>query len=577
MRKSKNGCLRHLWVFVLVGLLELSGVHSVLGAKPRPERLPRRPLVTELEPYSPLEVPADADFKPFTDRWRIVPPPYELNVTGSLWDPYNQNILKGDIPIYGPDIFLNLTGVLDILVETRAVPTPSGVSAGRSGSQAFFGKYRQFFINMNLALSVDLFKGDTAFKPFDWRVKGTLIRNANNVKTQETGAVNIDVRKGTDRKDGITTVQELFLEVKLADLSPHYDFISVRGGLQPFNSDFRGFIFADTNLGLRLFGNYGSNRNQYNLALFDMREKDTNSGLNTFDPRKQRVLVANFYRQDFWVKGYTTQVSLHQLWDDASVHFDENDFPARPDPTGRFTPHEVEATYWGWTGSGHVRRLNLEHALYAVQGDDGLNPIAGREVDIEAHMVALELSVDRDWFRPKISYLYASGDDDPRDYKARGFDAIFDNPAFAGGGLSFWNRLGIRLTGTGVTLVNRNSLLPDLRSSKEEGQPNFVNPGIHVFNAGIDIELTPKVKAILNANYLRFDKTEALELLLFQAPIDKAVGWDVSAGIRYRPFLNNNVVFLTGLAGFRPGRGFRDIYASGRTLYLGFANLTLTF
>src|SRR6185436_19636670 len=106
----------------------------------------------------------------------------------------------------------------------------------------------------------------------------------------------------------------------------------------------------------------------------------------------------------------------------------------------------------------------------------------------------------------------------------------FDNPAFAGGGFSFWNRLGIRLAGTGVTLVNRGSLLPDLRSSKEEGQPNFVNPRLRLLTTGVDLEVTPKLKVIATANYLEFDATETLEKLLFQAPIDREIGWDLSIG-----------------------------------------------
>ncbi len=580
MREPQNCRSLKLWGFVLIGLLSV--LSDIQGAwceeqDERSERLPRQPLVTMPEEYAPLEGPADADFKAFTDRWRIVPPPYEQNVKGSRWDPYNQNVLKGDYPVYGQDVFLNITGIWDTLLEYRTVPTPSGVSADRAGSVPFFGKREQFFVNQNFVLSADLFKGDTAFKPFDWRVKGTFISNINYLDVQENGIVNIDVREGTDRTDGITSLQELFVEVKLADLSPNYDFVSVRAGLQPFNSDFRGFVFTDTNLGARMFGNYESNRDQFNLAFFDRREKDTNSGLNTSDSRQQRVLVANFYRQDFWVKGYTIQFNVHHLWDDESLHFDENDFLARPDPVGSFKPHEIKATYWGWTGSGHVRRFNIDHAFYYVIGEDDLNPIAGREVDIRGYMAALEWSYDRDWFRPKVSYFYASGDNDPIDDEARGFDAIFDNPAFAGGGFSFWNRLGIRLAGTGVTLVNRGSLLPDLRSSKEEGQPNFVNPGIHLFNAGMDLELTPKLKAVLNANYLRFDDTRVLEFLLFQAPIREEIGWDLGIGIRYRPFLNNNVILLAGLAGFLPGRGFKDIYESGRTLYSGFTNLTLTF
>ena len=75
--------------------------------------------------------------------------------------------------------------------------------------------------------------------------------------------------------------------------------MSVRAGIQPFASDFRGFLFRDNNLGVRLFGTWGRNRNQWNLAYFDQLEKETNSELNLFERRKQRVLVANYYRQDF--------------------------------------------------------------------------------------------------------------------------------------------------------------------------------------------------------------------------------------------------------------------------------------
>jgi hypothetical protein len=192
-------------------------------------------------------------------------------------------------------------------------------------------------------------------------------------------------------------------------------------------------------------------------------------------------------------------------------------------------------------------------------------------------MAALELSIDRDWLRPKLGLFYASGDSDPTDRKARGFDAIFENPAFAGGGFSYWNRLGIRLAGTGVTLVNRGSLLPSLKSSKEEGQPNFVNPGLWLATAGLEAEVTPKLRMAATANYLRFDTTETLELLLFQGGIDPAIGWDLSLGARWRPLLNENVVVLGGVAAFLPGRGFQDIYEDGSTLYAAFTNLVLTF
>ena len=237
-------------------------------------------------------------------------------------------------------------------------------------------------------------------------------------------------------------------------------------------------------------------------------------------------------------------------------------------------------------GSGHAGRINIDNALYFATGTDSLNPIAGParvledeedEVDIRAFMAALELSIDRDWLRPRIGYFFASGDDDPVDRDAEGFDAIFDNPAFAGGGFSFWNRMGIRLSGSAVTLVNRGSLLPDLTSSKEEGQPNFVNPGIHLASAGLDLELTPKLRSSITLNHLRFDSTEVLKLVLFQSEIDREIGWDLSVGARWRPYLNQNVVLVGGLAGFLPGKGFRDIYEDGDPLYAAFANLILAY
>jgi hypothetical protein len=314
-------------------------------------------------------------------------------------------------------------------------------------------------------------------------------------------------------------------------------------------------------------------------------EKETNSGLNRFEWRDQQVAVANLYRQDFPVLGLTSQASVHYLRDEPTFQFDRNGFLARPDPAGSATPHEIEAIYLGVAAFGHVGRINVDGALYYVTGDDSLNPIAGPgrlpgvedEVEIDAGMAALELSIDKDWYRPKIGIFYATGDDDPTDRDARGFDAIFDNPAFAGGGFSYWNRLGVRLGGTAITLVNRGSLLPSLKSSKEEGQPNFVNPGLLLGTAGVDLEVTPKLRMVATLNHLRFDTTETLELLLFQGDLDEEIGWDLSLGGRWRPFLNENVVVLGGAAAFLPGDGFEQIYEDDSALFLAFTNLVLTF
>ena len=82
---------------------------------------------------------------------------------------------------------------------------------------------------------------------------------------------------------------------------------------------------------------------------------------------------------------------------------------------------------------------------------------------------------------------------------------------------------------------------------------------------------------VATANYLRFDTTETLELLLFQGGIDPEIGWDLSLGARWRPLLNENVVVLGGVAAFLPGAGWEDIYEDGSTEVLAFTNLVLTF
>ena len=219
----------------------------------------------------------------------------------------------------------------------------------------------------------------------------------------------------------------------------------------------------------------------------------------------------------------------------------------------------------GINGDGHLGRLNLTNSYYYAFGRDDRNPIAGRAVHINSQMAAVEASVDKDYFRFRGSFFWAQGDKNPTDGTATGFDAIFDDPNFAGGQFSFWNRNGIRLTQTGVGLVQPNSILPSLRSSKIEGQANFVNPGIFIYNAGVDVEITQRLKAIFNANYLRFHRTESLEYILFQPHIRHEIGWDYSLGVAYRPLLINNVTLTFGAATLKPGRSFRDIYTNAKS------------
>ena len=507
------------------------------------------------------------------DRWRVGFPEYDRYgdrggrgrdipfTKGRWWDPYNQSVLKGDYPIKGNNLFMVLSATSTTTVEQRRAPTPSDVSSDEPGSAEFFGQPEQLAASETLQLSFELFHGDTVFKPRDWAIKiSPTFSIPNYLNARENGVVNIDVRRGANRTDTHVSLEEAFGEVKLADLSRNYDFISLRAGIQPFVSDFRGFIFSDNNLGARLFGSFDNNRYQFNAAYFSMLEKDTNSGLNTFDTRHQNVYIANLFRQDFIRKGYTIQTSFLFNDDRSTIEYDQNGFLVRPALVGDVRPHAVKVGYVGFNGDGHLGRINLTNSYYFAFGHDDRNPIAGRKVSVRSHMAAVEASIDKDYLRFRASAFWAQGDADPTDDRGSGFDAIFDDPNFVGGQFSFWNRNGIRLTQTGVGLVQPNSILPSLRSSKIQGQANFVNPGIFIYNAGIDVEITQRLKAIANANYLRFHRTEPLEYILFQNHIRHDIGFDYSLGVAYRPFLINNVTLTFGAATLQTGRGFRDIF-----------------
>lgn len=534
-----------------------------------------------------------AHFVPIEDRWRIGVPEWDRYgkghpVTddypqdlGQWWNPYKQNVLKGDYPIIGQHTFLNITLANVTLVEQRQLPTPRNAFEVQQnpGPYDLFGDPDQTFITNNTLITADLSHGDSSFKPADWRIRVTGVFNENYLDVKELGIIGPDVEEGRVRYRTDIALQEWFVETKLADLSADYDFVSLRVGSQPFVSDFRGFVFADTNRAIRLFGTRLSNREQFNIAYFSQQEKQTNSFLNTWADRGQDVFIANYFRQDFIFPGYTGLFNFHFVHDKPSTHFDADGFLVRPDPAGVFQPHEVNAAYLGWGGDGHIGPINITHQFYQVFGHDSLNPIAGQPVTVNAQMMAVELSRDYDWIRLKFSYFYGSGENDPFTRTAHGFDSILDAPNFAGGQFSFWQRQGPRIFGLGLT--QRNSLLADLSSSRLEGQPNYMNPGIHIVNFGVDFEVTQQLRLIQNTNLLWFDTTGVLQQFLFQNQVRDYIGTDVSLGAEYRPLLSNNIIFLAGVATLVPGGGFRDIYDNvtgpTQTLFSAFCEMTLLY
>jgi len=609
------------------------GEPSAYGQGPLPPdlKLPRKNVNKPVKLQPHFDVPdynKDADdealpanTKAFPDRWKVWAPQWERyadpstetayqNGDPGMWLPFEQSTLKGDLPVFNQDVFFKITAENEESVDARNIPTPSGISAANPGSYEFYGQGDTAVSQNNTILTFDLFQGETAFRPEDWAIRLQPIINWNYTKVSENGVINANGLGGKADEGGTAvppgvpanplealgiekailtpdppengdsvflvrsqeffTFQQAFFEYHIADISPNFDFVSFQGGVQPFNSDFRGFVFNDTNLGYRFFGNGDANRYQYNVAFFDEREKDTNSQLNNdLESRDQRVFIVNLYKQDFFEflddenlrHGYTMQASFLYNDDGADTVYDRNGFIVRPEPLGGpIAPHSIDTYYFGLNGDGHIGSFNLTNSFYEVLGHDNMNGLAGHPVSINAQEAAVELSYDFNWIRLKGSVFYASGDSNPTGHTATGFDSIVDNPNFIGSPFSYFVNNGFNLGGTAVGLKQDDSLLFNLRTSKTEGQSNFVNPGSLIYGIGADVDVTPRLKFQCNANVVSFVDPQPVEIALQTSPIPCLFGYDFSAGFFYRPLLTNNIVISAGVGAFLPGPAYRAIY-----------------
>jgi hypothetical protein len=531
--------------------------------------------VGALRPPPPQAFPGMEDQLPVPDRWRLIE---SLGVVKERWfDPYHQNTYKGDraidrskvpwLPIKGDDWFIVANAVSDTVFEPRTFPIPVGVqTTERPGSLDVFGKDRSFVFAQTFIVGAALIKGSTAFKPPDIEYRVTLAYQANYVDVPERRVLDVRPSKASHRYDSFLGVQELFVDKHLGNTSDRYDFYSVRLGIQPFQSDFRGFLFNDSQLGLRFFGNRDNNRFQYNFAAFWRLEKDTNSGLNdiTQTPRDDFVLTANLYRQDFPVVGLTSQVSVtyNMNREKNDVQIDHNGFPVRPALLGDLRGREYDVVYLGYSADGRIGRINLTASFYAALGEDRNSFFTSKPAQIRAGFGAVEFSYDVDWLRFRLSGLYATGDGDPYNDTEGGFDAIFENPIFGGADTSYWIRQTIPFAGGGrvISINGRNGILNSLRSSKEEGQSNFNNPGTVFVGVGADFDLTPEFRVSANANHLWFENTSSLQALRTEGSIPKDIGFDLSLATIWRPKATQNIVGRLSGAVLLPGKGFKDLF-----------------
>ena len=560
---------------------------------PLPDRIEQR---NEGAVRAPPPQAFPTDQLPIPDRWRLIE---SLGlVRENLLDPYNQNTYKGDrpinrakvpwLPITGDDWFFVANLISDSVYEPRTFPIPVGVQTTEDPDRndVFGNDFSQVFSQTFLA-GFALLKGSTTYAPPTVEYRVTLAYNVNYVDVPERRVLFVEPSRPSHRLDQFLGVQEAFVDYHFARFdNARFDFISIRGGIQPFQSDFRGFLFNDQQLGVRLFGSRDNNRFQFNLGAFWRLEKDTNSGLNAIlrSPRDDIVFVANAYRQDFLIPALTSQVTVvynrNREADDIQV--DTNGFPVRPALLGTLRGREYDAVYLGYNVDGRIGRINLTGSFYWALGEDRNSFFTDRPADIDAQFAAIEASYDRDWMRFRLSGAFASGDSDPDDDTEGGFDAIFENPVFAGADTSYWIRQTIPFAGGGraVAVNGRNGLLNSLRSSKEQGQSNFNNPGLMLVGAGADFDLTPEFRLSANANHLWFENTATLEALRNQPSIPREIGFDLSAAAIWRPKANQNIVFRLSAAALVAGDGFQNLFdnlGGEQKFYSILANVVLTY
>ena len=545
------------------------------------------------------------DSVPIPDRWRlmqtlapVIGADVDRAVNASILDPYRQNTYKGDrpidrskvpwLPIKGDDWFFVVNAISDSVYEPRTFPIPVGVQTTEDPQRldVFGDEFSQVFSQTFIA-GAALLKGSTAYMPPAIEYRVTLAYNVNYVTVPEKRVLFVEPSKGTTRLDQFLGVQEAFVDYHFKQFdNSRFDFFSIRAGIQPIQSDFRGFLFQDQQLGVRLFGNRDNNRFQFNLGAFWRLEKDTNSGLNAVlqTPRDDFVFMANAYRQDFLVPALTSQVTVvyNRNREADDIQIDDNGFPVRPALLGTLRGRDYDVVYLGYNADGRIGRINLTASAYWALGEDRNNFFTDRPADINAQFAAIEASYDKDWMRFRLSALYASGDSDPYDDTEGGYDAIFENPIFAGADTSYWIRQTIPFAGGGraVSVNNRNGILNSLRPSKEQGQSNFNNPGTMLLGVGADFDLTPEFRLTANANHLWFENTATIQALRNEGSIPKEIGWDLSAAAIWRPKATQNIVFRLSAAALLSGDGFDDLFTNlGNTgeYYSVLANVILTY
>jgi hypothetical protein len=496
------------------------------------------------------------------DRWKVIE---AAGVRARYIDPYGgNNPLKGDRPVVG-DGYVNLTVTSNTMVETRRVPSAaSAASALLSGGD-------QLFTSQSATVDAVTYKGDTTFKPPDLQVRFTPVFNFINTSTA-SGQASVST--------STVGAQALFLEAHLHDTSAHYDFDSIRIGVQGMISDFRGFVLSDQPVGVRLFGTRNNDVYQYSLGWFRTlpknasRQNEIGKGLAPND-----IVMGNLVVQDLGASGLNSEFTLI---------YDRNRSLATgiqaPESSGELAAasfvddvrHDFDVGYLGYSVDGHLGKLNLTASVYEALGREKETVFGAQDSGVQASFAAVELSRDFDWVRLRGSALYASGDAHPFSNSSHGFDGISESALFAGADSSYFLHQQLKLIQDQLDLKERDSLYPDLRGAAQSGEPNYKNPGMRLVGLGTDLDLAPQLRVSVDVNHIWLDQPQTLDAVLGVADISHDIGTELALDVIWRPLTSQNIIVRLSGAQLLAAQGGHQL-AGGSNPFSAFANVILTY
>ncbi|UCD58837.1 MAG: hypothetical protein JSV16_06940 [Candidatus Hydrogenedentota bacterium] len=335
--------------------------------------------------------------------------------------------------------------------------------------------------------------------------------------------------------------EEAWLEAKVFDTSN-----KLRIGLQEYKSDFVGLIYNDNDLGARLCGE--KEKLTWNLAYFYKTEHDAVSEL--FDPEyaDQNVFIA------------TVQFNLGTVSIIPSVHYNRD----------RRDDRELDVTYLGIAHYGMIGPFATTSAFYYAFGEDDnaiFNP--ARDQDISALLIVADVGYPIGKFTPHLGVFYGSGDDDPSDGHAEGFDSIYDN-------INVWGENGIiiddRINLGRTTLMRDNSGIPSVRDFYEAA--NFINPGVLALNAGLVANWTEKFATDMNLMYFIWDETALLDTLM---GTDVGDGGGVEANFTSTYKFDDNLSVTAAAAVVFTDDDMKDIFGGDDNPYNLYLNVRYAF